>query len=301
MKSTASFLARIDRRVIFTLVALATALPLLHPFNLPSKPSPNSVKVFELIEALEPGSTILLSFDYDPASAPELDPMARAVVRHCFRRGVKVVACALWAQGPPLANKVFGSLEVDRSGRADYSPKVYGVDFINVGAHPNYYGALIGMGGDFHNVWKRGMEYEAFLDDSGKGTKHDAKPLSAYEITRNIRNYNDFALIFSLTTGEVGITKYIQVAKTQFGAKVTGGCTAVTALELYPYINSGQLTGLLEGMKGGADYERLSDMPLPRPAAQAMESQSIVHLLVISFILVANFIHFVEKRHGLGE
>lgn len=301
MKSTATFLARIDRRFIFTLVALATILPLLHPINLPSKASPNAVSVFKQIEALQAGDTILMSFDYDPASAPELDPMARAVVRHCFKRGVKIVACALWAQGPPMANKVFRALERDRlSGRGDYPDKIYGVDFINVGTHPNYYGALLGMGSDFHNVWKRGMEYESALDEKNP-VKHASLPLTEYAITKNIRTYNDFKLVFSLTTGEVGITKYIQVAKTQFGIPVTGGCTAVTALELYPYINSGQLTGLLEGMKGGADYEKMSDLPGPKMAMQAMESQSIVHLLVIAFILVANFIHFVEKRHGLGN
>ncbi len=298
MRALARFLSRLDRRVIFTLVAIACIAPLVSPLGLPLKPSANAKTVFELVEALKPGDTILMSFDYDPASAPELDPMARAVMRHCFKKNVRIIACALWAQGPPLASKCFRDLARDTlSGKGEYTDKVYGVDFLNVGTHPNYYGALLGMGSDFHAVWKRGMEFEQIVD--GKKIVHESKPLSEYPITRNVRTYRDLALVFSLTTGEVGITKYIQVAKTQFQAVVTGGCTAVTALELYPYLNSRQLTGLLEGMKGGADYEFMSNLPGPRPASQAMESQSIVHLLVIAFILVANFVHYVEKRHGL--
>jgi hypothetical protein len=288
MRTLAAFLARLDRRVIFTLVAIACIAPLIRPLGLPLKPAENSKTVFNLIDNLKAGDTILMSFDYDPASAPELDPMARrgaTASEHPHRLRV--------GRRDRLSRTVLPRPLPTPSGRAKYRQGLR--RRINVGTHEPTAPS---------SAWAPARRLKRDMGSSRWSTAEvvsESKPLSEYPITKNVRTYRDLALVFSLTTGEVGITKYIQVAKTQFQTVVTGGCTAVTALELYPYLNSKQLAGLLEGMKGGADYEFMTAIPGPRPASQAMESHSVVHLLVIGFILVANFIHYVEKRHGLGN
>lgn len=366
LRALASIFSKLNRHFIYILVALAVIIPLLKPLNLPVKPSPNSRTVFQQIEALQPGDTILMSFDYDPASEAELQPMANVVLRHCFERGIKVIACALWIQGPSLATEAFRENRIDTSGKQAYSEKKYGVDFINLGAHPNYLAAVTGMGSSFPTVWKQAMPYYDVVDSGSKGEisgggihlivgdetfnagkikagyKLEIQPsagdkimvvvrsvedkvvtldkplpegpikswtayssyiegghLSQFPITKNIKTYDDVKLIFSLTTGTVGLTTYIQIARTQYGTAVTGGCTAVTALELYPYLQSKQLTGLLEGMKGGSDYEELTNYPKQRIASEAMEAQSVVHILLIVLILIGNFMYFVEKTTGL--
>ena len=43
--------------------------------------------------------TVLLSFDYGPSTAPENDPMATAILRHCFKKDLQVVSIALYPLG----------------------------------------------------------------------------------------------------------------------------------------------------------------------------------------------------------
>ena len=73
-------LGNIDRRIIFIVMALAVIIPLAVRLTLPipidEGPSKN---MYDAVDALPPGSTVLLSFDYDPSTMPELQPMAIAL------------------------------------------------------------------------------------------------------------------------------------------------------------------------------------------------------------------------------
>ena len=72
----------IDRRWIFLLVALCVAVPLFIPSNPPIVPARPVMELYNFIDALPEGTPILLSFDYSPESLAELNPKARAIVRH---------------------------------------------------------------------------------------------------------------------------------------------------------------------------------------------------------------------------
>ena len=64
--------------------------------------------------------------------------------------------------------------------------------------------------------------------------------------------------------------------------------------EMYPFIQSNQLTGFLGGLKGAAEYETLIDHK--DRAAAGMSPQSVVHVLVVCFILFGNFLYFKSGR-----
>ncbi len=98
-----SIMAReVDRRVIFLFIFIAVAAPILFPITFSEKPTPVVQAVFDKIENLPDGSTVLLSFDFDPAMAPEVQPMANAISRHCLHKGHKVIFMSLWATGQAL-------------------------------------------------------------------------------------------------------------------------------------------------------------------------------------------------------
>ncbi len=89
----------IDRRWIFLLVAVGTILPILFPIGFKVSITPPVRSLFDRIEAMQPGDVVLLSYDYGPSTAPENDPMADAVLRHCFSKKIKVVILALYPIG----------------------------------------------------------------------------------------------------------------------------------------------------------------------------------------------------------
>ena len=75
-----------------------------------------------------------------------------------------------------------------------------------------------------------------------------------------------------------------------------------------PYVESGQLKGILAGMPGAAEYEKLvydylvdkysSDNPeIEKGRAFArMSAQSVAHLLMVIFIILGNLSYYFERK-----
>ena len=66
--------------------------------------------------------------------------------------------------------------------------------------------------------------------------------------------------------------------------------------DLYPFLQSRQLVGLLGGLAGAAEYEAL--LGLPGSATAGMEPQSVTHVIIILFILLGNTVYFTTRRRG---
>ena len=95
----------LDRRWIFLAMGLSIAIPILLKLRFPEYPGPMARATFDAVEAVPEGSPVLISFDYDPASAAELQPMASALVHHCASRKLKMVFMALWPLGKQQADR----------------------------------------------------------------------------------------------------------------------------------------------------------------------------------------------------
>ena len=83
-----------------------------------------------------------------------------------------------------------------------------------------------------------------------------------------------------------------------------------------PYVESGQLKGILAGMPGAAEYEKLvydylkneldnnnkfinNDAEITKGRAFArMSAQSVAHLLMVVFIILGNLSYYYERRRG---
>ena len=99
------FLRDLDRRWVFLLMLVAVAVPILLQSRFPEQPSGLTRAVFDRIEALAPGDRVLLAFDFDPASAGELGPMATTFTYHCARKGLRMYFLALWPVGPQMIDR----------------------------------------------------------------------------------------------------------------------------------------------------------------------------------------------------
>ena len=103
----------IERRVVFMYVGVAVSLPLFMQLSQQIPVSTEVRQVHEAVIDLQPGSKVLIAFDYDPPSAPELQPMAEAFIRLCFQNDLKIVVMGLWPQGPQQANLAFEKVLAD--------------------------------------------------------------------------------------------------------------------------------------------------------------------------------------------
>ena len=132
-------LAQLDRRWIFVIIFLAVAVPLLFPLGLVGEVSPRTQTMYDLIEALPAGATIIVSFDCEASSWPEIGPVAEALVEHAMRRGVRIIGTSFLSEGTALGFELL-SRESEAAGY------VYGEQWVYLGFRPQYVAAILGMG-----------------------------------------------------------------------------------------------------------------------------------------------------------
>ncbi|MFZ1947646.1 MAG: hypothetical protein WAW06_08870 [bacterium] len=262
----------IDRRILFIIIAACVVVPLLTRAKTTISVTPPVRGLYEAVDQLEPGSYVWLAADYDPGSMPELYPMNIALVDHLMRRDVKIISASLWSPGAPLSQRIL-DLVAPKYG------KTYGVDYVNLGFKEGREAVMLSAA---ENI--RGTFPQDFF-----GTRWDQIPM-----LEGIRNLGDVKMIVAVSAGYPGLKEWIQQVGTRFGITIGGGVTAVTAPEMYPYIQSGQIVGLLAGMKGAAEYEQL--VARPGLGIAGMVAQSSVHVMVVAFIVFANVVFLVEKR-----
>jgi hypothetical protein len=272
MSAFAHRLLRLDRRIIFLLIGVMTLLPLLFPIGLPVHVSPEVRKVYDHIESLPAGTSILLSFDFEPGGKPELYPMAIALLRQAFQKNLKVLGVTLWPAGAGLAESALTQV-------AQEAGKERGTDYVFLGYAPGEANAVISMGQDFR---------AAFPTDYA-GTKIAEIPLLA-----NVRSLRDIPYVISLSVGFPGIETWYVYGKEKYGFELGGGCTAVSAPRFYPLLNTGQINGLLGGLRGAAEYEIL--ISKQAKAVAGMDAQSATHFLIIALIVICNAAYFLTGQ-----
>lgn len=267
-------LSHMDRRILFLIILACATIPLLLGVGPKMSVTPPVQGLYDAIDGLEPGSYVWLAADYDPGSKPELSPMNYALVEHLFRKDIRVISASLWAPGPPLAQAVFDEM-------APAHGKQYGIDYVNLGFKEGREAVMVSVAEDLGRT---------FPEDQS-GTPLDSIPMMA-----GISSIQDVEIIICVSAGYPGIKEWVQQIATRYDVMIGGGVTAVSGPEMYPYIQSGQLVGLLSGMKGAAEYEQL--VGRPGLGIAGMAAQSSVHVMVVIFIIFANVIYFLEKRRG---
>ena len=227
MKRFFTIVGTIDRRIIFLLIGLSVLIPLIKPnwLELPIKIDNNTQIVYDSISDLQEGNKVLLSFEYGASTKPEVHPMAVALLKHLFAKGIKVYIVSLWPEGPIMAKLAMDEI----------------------------------IASDLFNI------------EDGKD--------------------------------------YIM-----FDYKV--GCTSIMVTDAIPYVESCQLKGILAGMPGAAEYEKMVYDYLTNEltnnneyinenasitkgkAFSRMSAQSVAHLVMVIFILLGNLSYYYQRKRG---
>ena len=276
----------VERRVIFLFIFVAVASMILFPTIFKEKATPIVKAVFEKIESLPAGSTVLLSYDFDPAMAPEVQPMANAFSRHCLAKGHKIIYMCLFATGQSQLNVTFEEV-IDR----DFPDKVDGVDYVNFGYKAGNEGVLNVIVTNFKKMYP---------------TDVNGVPYDSIEIMDPITSCKDLDLIISIGGGRPGIKEWVLFVGDPGNVPTACGVAAVVAPQLYPYYPQ-QLLGILGGIKGAAEYEselmerypQFRDMETP--GLLMMGPQTLAHIVIMSFIIIGNVLYFRDRRRRAAK
>ena len=198
--------------------------------------------------------------------------MAVALLRHAFRKNLRVIGMTLIVTGTGLAEQVFDQI-------AEEKGTVRGVDYVFLGYTPGATAVILNMGQDI---------YSAFPTDH-YGNRTDELPLM-----RDVRTLRDVHYAVSLAAGDPGIEAWYVYGKEKYGFELGAGCTAVMAPGLYPFLNTGQINGLIGGLRGAAEYESLLDRT--GKATAGMDAQSATHFMIILLIVLCNLFYLIGGR-----
>lgn len=277
----------IDRRILYLLLAVVVSLPFVVSVRVPPPLiSPQTRQFYDTIEriAADPVQSrklIIFCTNYAPGTLAENQPQTEAVMRHLMRKRLKFAIFAFnYPQGRDMGQRAVNALRE----KYDYH---YGTDFVNWGFRPP--DAI------------EPLLKAAVRDIPGAlGNDINGTPLSEVPVMQGIQSVDDIAIIIEVASSQTlqNWLKYYQRTGTQ--PVPTLYCpTGVMAADAVPYLKSGQLQGMLMGLRGAIEYEAL--LQEPGFATRASASLSYAHFLIIALVALGNIGMFAAKHLNEGK
>ena len=182
----------------------------------------------------------------------------------------------LWVSGTGMADQILMQV-------AKETGKENGKDFVFLGWSPGGSAVIINMGQDL---------YTTFPSD------YSGRPTKGLPVLDGIQTLKDVNYADSLAAGNPGVEAWYVFGKDKYKFELGGGCTGVIAPGLYPLLRSGQINGLIGGLRGAAEYEVL--IGRKGRAVAGMDAQSVTHLAIIALVIICNVFYFMIRRSKRG-
>ncbi|GJM20694.1 MAG: hypothetical protein DHS20C15_06090 [Planctomycetota bacterium] len=282
----------LDRRWIFLAMGVLVVGLFASGVSSPMPVSRYVSDYYDTIEALPEGSVVMLSADFDPASAAELFPTYQATIHHLMRRGIRVVNVATWPAAPPYTRKAFDAI-------APAYGREYGTDWVELGFKPGDDVAMAQIGQSIRTTYPR---------DDRDGTAIDQLPLMS-EVGDS---FEGIELLLTMSAGYPGILEWIAQAGGRYDMTMLAATTAVQTPDLFAYYPT-QLAGFCGGATGATQYLQLvansagtatimDQAPLDELLAVKEKNQKRMviqmwgHLLIIALIVLGNVLYFRGRK-----
>lgn len=267
-------LQTIDRRVLYVLITLSVGIPLLSPLGLPLTISSETKTAYDKVdEYIQQGSVVVIAYEFIAGNWAEMGPIAVAMTQHVFEKpDVRIVMLAMGReQGPLLVERTIDYI--------DTKGKEYETDYVNLGFFAGAEAAMASFASDIPGIVK--VDYY--------GTAIDQIP-----VMDGLKDLNDIDLFICLWSGTPGWAEYLRQWYTPYEIPVVGGTLGINGPGAAPYVAAGQLKGLVVGLRGGAEYEKL--VGKPGEAISGMDAITTSHILVILFVIVGNLGYFLGRK-----
>lgn len=271
-------LRNVDRRIIYLILIIALGIPIIKPLGMPFAICLNSRIFYDYVNRLNTGDVVVLSIDYDPQSKDEMNPGAVAVMRHIVeqKKGVKLIMLSFNSAGPLLIDSNMENLAKEGLG-ADW---IYGEDWVNLGYIAGGENAISAFANDVTGAFKRDR----------RGNKTEDLP-----ILEGVNNAGDIDLLINIGSLGTNISSFVRHAVDVYGTPFIANLFSVSVADTMPYVNSGQVSGYINGLLGAGEYEALYGCP--GAGTSAMDSYSFGHLAIIFFVILGNITYYADPEN----
>jgi chemotaxis protein histidine kinase CheA len=266
------------RPLIYLLLFLAVLVPFLLPYDLTQSTfdiaGTPTAEFYDTLQKIPANSTVLLSFDYDPSLAGEMDLQASAIVRDLVQRGVKIIAVSTLDTGPQIAQRILDPI-ASQAGNYAYGSK-YLIVYL-----PGHEAGL------------------AQLATAGLATTTDfvdQKPVAPFLTAANIRNLGDLSLVIELAGTEEPLKTWVEQVQPRAGVRIAAAVSAAVEPKARAYRNARQLTAMMAGLLGAAQFEALDNQP--GLAVISVNAQTAAQWVLVFVIVLGNIVFWISRARS---
>jgi hypothetical protein len=269
-------LMSVPREVVMGLVFIAILIPALNPLGLPLMVGSMSEAWYDTVDSLPAGSIVLFDIGYGSGGYPSLGPGNIAAFHQLFEKDLRIVVMATALEGGMMYPLIMEGVKPESNYGA-----VYGEDYVFLGYIAGDQTAMAGVLGDLH----------ALASSDYQGTS-----LGSLALMDEVSGAEDFDLVAYMTTAGGTAEGWVYQAYSQYNRPVVGGMLSMMTTSMKPYYDSGQMLGLMDGIKGAADLEFLTGHP--GDAIVSSDILSFTQTLVLIFILIGNVAFWIQRGGG---
>ncbi|CAN5784059.1 hypothetical protein BH10CHL1_BH10CHL1_22790 [soil metagenome] len=269
--------------LIFILLGLMVALPIFLLFGQPVgrvQQWPGVAEAHTLVGNLPPNAPVLILWAYDPATADEMDLLALPLVTQLFERQTQPILVSLLPNGLATARRLFARATDDMLDDPSLQGQVARAHYIEGGFLAGGAAVLPLLGQNLRNG----------LVESTTG----ASPELAAALARPP------ALAIVIAAQAEDVQQWLELVQPLNQIPVVAFTSAGADAPLRPYLESGQLRGLVSGFDGAYTYQQLLTHPLPRGEETVYRLQLVFqnwgHLAFLLLIVLGNLAALIYAR-----
>ncbi len=271
-------LLEIDQRIIYALLFIALAFPILNPVILPMAIQGYSQQAFEFSDSIPEGSIVIFEGGLTAATYPQGGPGMVVQIYHMLTKGVKIIFFSI---GTEQSVWTMTAIETALDKLPAGTPAENGVNWVHLGYIA---GGEAGTGSLVNDI--RGTVQADYF-----GTPIDDIPL-----LEGVNDASSFSAVLWWGGSEGSMPYGIRQISVPFDIPITGMCTTNEVPNFSPYISAGQLQGIFGGVRGSAEYEYL--LKLPGPALGQAMATNFGGLLWMIMVILGNVLYFIKRMGG---
>jgi hypothetical protein len=261
-------------------MGIAVTLPFLFPLTFSAKPSDRTLQFANALDgAIADSRPVGIELAFGNQTMAELEPITIAVLHRLFKQKKKVIIFTFYESSTAFIRRYLSQME-----------KTYhlknGEDFAFLGYTSSFTAAIYKMGTSIREVFHE--------DDRGVA-------VSKLSIMKNIVSIKDLSAVIAIA-GNSNPRFWINFAVVPFGIDLLAVVTAVEATNYFPFLQTGQLKGMIGGGRAGAEFEQLlvkqGILKTTGDATRSLGAQSLALLVIMAFIIIGNAGWFIGRMGG---
>lgn len=200
---------------------------------------PGVSAAYNAIDSLPPDAVVLVNWAYDPSNAGEMDLAALPVIEHLVEKGARLLVVSQLPGGPATARRLIARARTGASQAA--LSRQPGDTLVEGGYLPGGVASLPLLG--------QAPVQSVPVDMQGRavGNRAAIKALST----------NSPALLLILAARSEEVQRWIEQVQSLDDAPIVAVTSAAVDPAIRPYVDSGQIVGLVSGYAGGIEYQAL--------------------------------------------